>query len=334
VREQRLKKGLDGIDRKLINLIQGDFPLVREPFSALGMRLDISGGQVIHRIERLKGDGIVRQIGPVFDARSLGYRTTLVAMRVAESQLDKAAQVINEHPGVSHSYQRDNRFNLWFTLALPSKMDIKSELQRLRGLICADDILDLPALRIFKIGAYFDVQGNDEPLPDNGIDYSRPLHRESHLSPADRVLINELQRDIPLVERPFDVFSARLNMDIYEFLGRFRSLQKRGIMRRFGASIRHNRIGFVANAMACWIVPLDIVEVVGRKLAALREVSHCYERKVDSLWPYNLFAVIHGRTKETCQDIVSQLSCETGCKDYVLLFSVREFKKVRVKYLV
>ena len=326
--------GLDDIDRGLINLIQAEFPLVREPFSDLGLKLGISAGQVIHRIERLKTVGIVRQIGPVFDAGSLGYRTTLVAMRVPESRLDNAARVISEHPGVSHCYQRDNRFNLWFTLALPHRVDIESELRKLNGLICADDILDLPALKVFKIGVYFDMQGNGEAPPDTGIDYNRSSHIDDRLSPADRALINELQQDLPLLERPFDMLSARLNMDVNEFLNRFRSLKQRGLMRRFGASIKHNMIGFVANAMACWIVPPDIVDKVGRKLAAFGEVSHCYERRTNSLWPYNLFAMIHGRTKEACQGVVSQVSRQTGCKDNVLLFSVREFKKVRIRYQV
>jgi DNA-binding Lrp family transcriptional regulator len=327
--------GLDDIDRKLLNLIQGEFPLGREPFCALGLRLGISAGEVIRRIERQKAEGIVRLIGPVFDARSLGYRTTLVAMRVAESRLDKAAQVISKHPGVSHGYQRDNRLNLWFTLSLPSEVDIQSELGRLNGLIGAEAILDLPALRVFKIGAYFDAEGEGGSLPGTSIiDYGRPLHRDCDLSPTDRALINELQQDLLLVERPFDGLSARLGMDIDRFLDRLRYLEQHGIMRRFGAAIRHDSIGFVANAMACWIVPRDMVEAASRKLVALEEVSHCYERKTDPLWPYNLFAMIHGRTKEACQDVASQVSRETGFEDYLLLFSIREFKKVRVKYLV
>lgn len=329
-----MKSGLDDIDRELINLIQAEFPLVREPFSYLGLKLGISAGQVIHRIERLKTMGIVRQIGPVFNAGSLGYRTTLVAMRVPESRLDNVARVISEHPGVSHCYQRDNRFNLWFTLALPHTVDTKSELQELNGLTDADDIFDLPALKVFKIGTYFDMQGNGEALTATGTDYSRLSHVDDRLSPADRALINELQQDLPLFERPFDLLSARLNMDMDEFLNRFRSLKQRGLMRRFGASIKQNRIGFLANAMACWTVPRDTVNKMGRKLAAYREVSHCYERRTNPLWPYNLFAMINGRTKEACQGVVSQVSLETSCKDNVLLFSVREFKKVRIRYQV
>jgi len=327
--------GLDDVDRRLLNFIQGEFPLDREPFCSLGLQLGIGSVEVIHRIERLKAEGIVRLIGPVLDARSLGYQTTLVAMRVADSRMEKAAQVVSKHPGVSHGYQRDNRLNLWFTLSLPSKADIQSELLKLNSLIGAEATIDLPALRVFKIVAYFDAEVESDLLPGaNIVDYSKPLHRDCHLSPTDRALINELQQDLPLVERPFEEVSARLGMDMDRFLEHLHYLKQRGIMRRFGAAIRHQSIGFVANAMACWMVPLDMVEAAGRKLAALGEVSHCYERRTDSLWPYNLFAMIHGRTKEACQEVASQVSLEAGLKDYLLLFSTREFKKERVKYLV
>lgn len=289
---------------------------------------------MLTRIHRLKTEGIVRTIGPVLDPRSLGYQTTLVAARVAQSRLEPAARAISEHPGVSHAYERDHSFNLWFTLALPSQVDIQGELQRLDRLIDAEAIFDLPATRVFKIRAFFDVEGAGE-LP-SGADTGRGWSAQevSHLSLADRALINEVQQDLPLVKRPFDATAARLNMDISEFLEGLRSLQQRGIMRRFGAAIRHNRVGFVANAMACWAAPPDRVEVAGQKLAALREVSHCYERKTHLLWRFNLFAMIHGRTRESCQSVADEVSRETGLEDRVLLFSLREFKKSRVKYIV
>ena len=128
--------------------------------------------------------------------------------------------------------------------------------------------------------------------------------------------------------------AASLSMDVEQFLAQCRSLQQRGIIRRFGAAINHNRVGFKANAMTCWVVPPDMVDIAGQKLASLREVSHCYERKTSSLWRYNLFAMIHGHTREDCQNIASNISREIGLTDYVLLFSTKEFKKTRSKYLL
>ena len=285
-------------------------------------------------VARLKNDGIIRLIGPVFDAGRIGYKTTLVAARVAEGQLEGAAQVLGENPGVSHAYQRDNNLNLWFTLALKSDMDLQVELQRLKDLMCAEILFDLPALRVFKIGAYFDMQDDGNSLSGIGIDYDRQLAGDSRLSAADRKLINMLEQDLPLVQRPFDATSSELGVDVAQLLDRLCSLRQQGVMRRFGAAINHKRAGFVANAMACWIAAPDMVEIAGQKLAAFRQVSHCYERKTNTLWPYNLFAMIHGRTREVCEDIVKKVSGETGLEKHILLFSTREFKKTRVKYIV
>ncbi len=325
---------LDSIDKKLLNLVQAEFPLTREPYADLGLQLGIDRDEVIHRIEQLKAKGVIRQISPVLDARSLGYQTTLVAMRVAESQLDGAEQLIVKHPGVSHGYERDHYFNLWFTLAIPAGVDIESELEQLTSPIGAEATLALPAVKVFKIGAYFDMAGDGQVTAGAVAQRSRILPQQVKLSPTDRLVINELQQDLPLVPTPFTAMAARLSMDVEHFLARCQSLLRRGIMRRFGASINHIRAGFKANAMACWVAPPDTVEIVGRKLALLPEVSHCYERKTNPLWQYNLFAMIHGHTRQTCQEIANQVSREVGVADYVLLFSTKEFKKTRTKYLV
>ena len=325
---------LDNIDRKLLSLLQVEFPLTAEPYADLGLRLGLNGDEVIHRIVQLKASGIIRQISPVLDARRLGYRVTLVAMRVPETRLDKAAQLIIEHPGVSHGYERDHHFNLWCTLAIPPTADLDTELKRMTSPIDVDTVFALPAIKLFKIGAFFAMDEDGQTTADTIAQPGGVLPQEVELSEADRLIINELQQDLPLVPRPFAAISSRLGIDVEDLLAHCRSLKQRGIMRRFGAAINHNRAGFKANAMTCWIVPPDKIDAAGQKLASLQEVSHCYERKTNTSWPYNLFAMIHGRTRETCQDIAGKVSHEMGLTDYVMLFSTREFKKVRVKYLV
>ena len=289
--------------------------------------------QVIGRIEKLKEDGIVRLIGPVFDTRKLGYQSTLVAMRVEEERMSVAAEIIGEHPWISHAYQRNNHFNLWFTLAQSSEVNMQAELDRIRDAIGAEAIVSLPALKVFKIGAYFDMY-EDKSFSDNGIDFSRQLSTAATLSGVERDLINTVERDMPLVKRPFDAKSEEMGLDVNRFLNGLNSLKERGIMRRFGAAINHNSAGFVANGMACWIAGPEIVDAAGQKLASIRQVSHCYERKTSPLWAYNLFAMIHGHSREICQDIVDSISVEFGLKEHMLLFSTREFKKTRVNYTV
>ncbi len=325
---------IDGIDKKLLNLVQAEFPLISEPYAGLGLRLDIDENAVIRRITRLKAKGIIRQIGPILDARKLGYQTTLVAMRVAESKLGRAERLISEHSGVSHGYERDHHFNIWFTLAIPHGADMETALQQLVSPIGAEAVFALPAIKLFKLRAYFSMDDNGESTADTGTHTGDILPQKVDLSRIDKTIINELQQDIHISPAPFAAMAQRAGIEIDRFLTQCHSLQQRGIMRRFGASINHNRAGFKANSMTCWIASPDALDVAGQKLAALREVSHCYGRRTNPLWQHNLFAMIHGHTKKACQEIASIVSGETGLTDCIMLFSTRELKKTRVKYLV
>ncbi|MBC8274174.1 MAG: Lrp/AsnC family transcriptional regulator [Chloroflexi bacterium] len=330
---------IDNVDKNLLNIIQAEFPLSREPFAALELRLSVNRNEVIQRIESLKSRGIIRLIGPVFNPRRLGYRTTLVAMKVPVERLDKAKQIVSTHPMVSHCYERDHDFNLWFTLAMPVTEDIESEVHKLGSKIKVEEILNLPAVRIFKIGAYFNLGGSYASMPNmvDMVTHSNRLSNiDSEISPTDRAVINELQQDLPLNEKPFDLMSARLSIDVDKFLSRCQALLQCGIMRRFSAAVNHSKLGFTANAMACWDTPTDIIEAAGNKIAKFPEISHCYERQTSHLWPYNLFAMIHAVTKETCRAIVDRIHSETGLdkNGLVLLFSTKEIKKTRVRYTV
>ena len=323
---------MDSVDRRLPNLMQTEFPLTTEPYAALGRRLGIDANEVIRRIAQLKEKGIIRLIGPVLDSRSLGYRTTLVAMRVAETQLKKAERVIAGHPGVSHGYEREHHFNVWFTLAVPPLIDIETELEQLIRSTGAEAAFSLLAIKVFKIGVYFDM---DEIGQNASVAHqSSVLAKQVELSRTDRLIINELQQDLLLIPIPFNAMAERVSVGIEEFLATCRSLQQRGVIRRFSASINHHHAGFTANAMSCWVAPSGTVDIAGRELASLKEVSHCYERKTNPLWRYNLFALIHCRSREVCREIAEKVSHETGLADYVLLYSTKEFKKTRVKYLV
>lgn len=322
---------MDAIERKLLGLLQRDFPLVREPYRELARKLALSENEVVAQIEKLKAKGIVRQISPVLDARRLGYQSTLVAMKVAQSGLRRAEQTIVQHPGVSHAYERDHEFNIWFTLSLPPMVNIDPELQRMTRDSGSDAAFALPAVKIFKIGAYFGVDGEEQPSSNQS---DTELPHQVELPLLDRQVINVLQKDLPLTSAPFDAIATEARMDVTDFLTQCQSLIQRRVIRRFGAAVNHVKIGFQANAMTCWVAPPEVVDSAGRQIASLPEVSHCHERKTNSLWPHNLFAMIHGYTKEECHTVASRVAAETGLEDYLMLFSTREFKKTRVKYLV
>lgn len=323
---------IDEVDRSLLNRIQIEFPLCNEPYNELGRQLGIDGDNVIHRISRLKDEGIVRTIGPVIDARCLGYQTTLVAMKINRSLLSKAEKTIANHPRISHGYERDHTYNVWCTFTVPPSIDIEDEIERFTKETGASTSLSLPALNIFKIGAYFDMDEKNEStyIPDRN-DIPR---NQTRLSTIDKLIINEIQQELSLVHTPFDVMAEQVDMGMERFLSYISSLHQRGIIRRFSASINHKRAGFVANAMACWIAGPDTISKAAHKLTALKQVSHCYERKTNPLWPYNLFAMLHSRSQEACQKLVDGITRQTGLVDFVLLYSTRELKKKRIHYTV
>lgn len=320
------------MSRRLLGLLQSEFPMVREPYANLGTKLGIGDAEVIRRIQVLKDLGIVRQISPVLDARKLGYQSTLVALKVNEAHLSRADQFIAGHPGISHGYQREHEFNIWVTLAIPPAADLKAELKILSSCTGAEAIFTLAAVRVFKLRTNFAADedaGTDAEMQDNN-----DLGKQTVLSSTDRKIVNILQQDLPLCHDPFAALAAELEMSVAFLLQGCRSLIQRGVMRRYGASINHYHAGYKANAMTCWTVPASLVELTGRRMAGLRQVSHCYERETNRLWHYNVFAMVHSQSKAACLRVIEKISGDTGISDYVALFSTREFKKTRIHYSV
>ena len=149
---------------------------------------------------------------------------------------------------------------------------------------------------------------------------------------VDKEVIRLIQGDLPLSLRPFAVLAKQAGISEKEFVERVASLKKRGIIRRFGATLRHQEAGFSSNAMVAWIVPEERIEEVGKALAKVRAVTHCYQRKTYKGWPYNLYTMIHGQGREKCREIAEQMSRKVGIQDYNLLFSEKEFKKTSMRY--
>lgn len=148
---------MDDIDRKLLNLIQEDFPIAAEPFAEVGARLGIGEAEVLRRVARLKEEGIIRRIGAVFDLRKLGFVSTLCAARVPEEKMNAFVAAVNAHPGVTHNYRRDDDYNVWFTLIASGEEALEASLAEIRRETGIGDILSLRAVRTFKINASFEV---------------------------------------------------------------------------------------------------------------------------------------------------------------------------------
>jgi siroheme decarboxylase len=325
---------LDEIDKKLLNEIQWVFPLVDRPYLEIAKRHGISEEDAMRRIKALKKIGLVRQINAIFDTRRLGYKSALVAFSVKPDRLGRVAERINEHPGVSHNYERNHEYNMWFTLAVPPGSDMKQDLDRLAALDGVIKYRVLPTLKLYKIGVRLDMVNEDaeKPKPTDEVKELNP--EKVQLSERDKEFIRELQKDLAVVQEPFKELADNLGITTDELFAKAKEYENSGIMRRFAAILRHRDAGFVANGMVVWHVPEDRIDDVGSKLAAFPQVSHCYRRPVYPDWRFNLFSMVHARTLQAAEKLAVEMSETIGVKDYQILFSSREFKKERVKYFV
>jgi siroheme decarboxylase len=325
---------MDETDKKLLNDIQWVFPLVDRPYAEIAAKHGLSEDEVMRRVSVLKGLGLIRQINAIFDTRRLGYKSALIAFAVKPDKLDAVADRINEHPGVSHNYERNHEYNMWFTLAVPPGEEMKDELDRMAALDGVMKYRLLPTLKMYKIGVKLDMVNEDaeNPKPTEEVKELNPDRLE--ITERDKEFVRELQKDLQVVKEPFREIAENLCITTQQLFGKAREYESIGLMRRFAAILRHRDAGFVANGMVVWHVPEDRVDDVGFKLAAYPQVSHCYRRPIYPDWQYNVFSMIHARTLDAAEKMAVEMSEMIGVSDYKILFSSREFKKERVKYFV
>jgi DNA-binding Lrp family transcriptional regulator len=325
---------MDDLDKELLNILQMNLPLTPTPYAAMGEQLGLPEAEVIARVGALKQARVLRQVSAIFDTRKIGYRSSLVAMRVAPERLAQAARVINEHPGVSHNYERNHAFNLWFTVAVPPPSTVEEHVNALHEKAGAEATRILQTLKLFKIGVKLDMTGKSDITARDPSSVRRQADWNvgQALSALDIQLVRELQKDLLLEPRPFLPAATRLGITEEALLDEARRMMDQGIMRRFAAVLYHRRAGFKANAMGVWRAPEDRVEEYGFQMAAFAAVSHCYQRPIYPDWPYNIFTMVHGHTPEECERVLRAIAEETGLTDYVSLYSTREYKKTRVEY--
>ena len=152
------------------------------------------------------------------------------------------------------------------------------------------------------------------------------------LNEREKKVICSIQGDVPVCARPYLELAQRVQMSEDEFLAVLAGLCQRGVVRRFGATLRHQASGFTANAMVAWQVDKSRADAVGELFAAFSEVSHCYRRVPAQNWPYNLYTMVHARDEEACRQIAQTMAARAGVAVYTLLFSRRELKKTSMKY--
>jgi DNA-binding Lrp family transcriptional regulator len=323
---------LDLLDRKILNEIQWLFPLTDKPFLEIAQHHNTTEIDIMNRISAMKENGLIRQINAIFDTRRLGYKSALIAFAVKPEKLDFVANEVNKHPGVSHNYERNHEFNMWFTLAIPPNSEMKATLDKMASLDGVIKYRLLPTLKMYKIGVKLDMVNDDSinPKPTEGIKELNP--EKIHLTELDKDFIRELQKDLEIIPEPFVKSAEKLSISTEELFDKAREFEKEGIMRRYAAILRHRDAGFTANGMIVWKVPDNIIDKTGFKLATFSQVSHCYRRPTYPDWEFNLFSMIHARSFDSAEKIAKEISNIIRIYNYKILFSSREFKKERVKY--
>jgi siroheme decarboxylase len=325
---------LDDADRKLLNLMQGSFVLTRRPFAHVAGLAGLSEDETMARVQRLLDKRIIREVTPIFDTRALGYQSMLVAAKVDAEHPHRAAKLINAHPGVTHNYLRNHDFNLWFTIAVEpgSPLGLAGTLDVLQAETGAQSIRQLPTLKLFKIRMDLEMEAGTDALAAAG-EAVEPRELEPiELSDGDVGTIRATQGPMPVVREPYAPAAERLGVSQEEVLTRLESLREREGLRRVAAILYHRRAGFSANGMGVWKVPEAEVLETGKRMAAFRGVSHCYQRPTYPDWPYSVFTMAHGRSKEECDAILDSIAAATGITERATLYSSTEFKKVRMLY--
>ncbi|MEA2253728.1 MAG: siroheme decarboxylase [Solirubrobacteraceae bacterium] len=326
---------LDDFDKRLLNAMQGSFPIERRPYAAVAGALEVPEERVLTRVRELLDARIIRQVTPIYDTRALGYGSMLVAAKVDPELPWRAAKIINSHPGVSHNYLRNHDFNMWFTIAVEedSKLGLQGTLDILQELTGAESIRQLPTLKLFKIRMDLELVGDTDELAKSAV-AEEPVELEKQpYDEFDQAVIRVTQGDLPVVSEPYVSAAAELGVTPDALIEHLRGMTERGILRRVAAILFHRRAGFSANGMGVWKVPEERIAAVGPRMAAFRGVSHCYQRPTYADWHYSIFTMAHGRSKEECDAILDAIAAESPeIQDRATLYSSTEFKKIRLLY--
>ena len=318
--------------------LQRGLPLVSRPFHSLAIELGISEGELVSEAERLREAGAVRRFGAVFDTRRLGYRSALCSATVPAAEVDAAAARVTPLSGVTHCYLREAESlhaapNLWFTLSYPSDIFAAME-DEARARLSPHPVEVLPALRRYKIDVMFgaDVQAREERVDSHG---------DAPPSPEERAMVRALQGDTEIRPDYFAAVAEKVDAALesagrkpireWGLLSRLEMWRRSGRLKRIGLLLAHRAAGWTANCMCCWNVPGGTTDA-GRALAACGEVTHCYERPLSPGFPYNLYAMIHARSREEACASFGRIESACGLEGGVRLFSTREYKKTSMTF--
>ncbi len=316
---------VQSLDFRLLNDFQRDFPLADQPYRMLANRLGVDESRVIERLRILQQQGEISRVGPVFRPNSVGA-STLAAMAVPAERVEVVARRLNRFPQVNHNYEREHHWNLWFVVTDRDRANLEQTLARMEE-DTGQSLLVLPLVKSYFIDLGFDlVSGSHRRKMTDDAGRQQPVA----LPPWADTLIAAVQHGLPLHPRPYLQLAREAGLTEDQVIDGLRQLLDAGVIKRLGVVVRHRSLGYQANAMVVWDVPDSRVDDAGRTLAKASCVNLCYQRpRVAGRWPYNLFCMIHGRSREVVRACVDELAALTALRGvaHAVLFSRRCFRQ-------
>jgi DNA-binding Lrp family transcriptional regulator len=313
---------LDALNLRLLGDWQRNFPLTSNPFAEIGTALGCTESEVLQRLTRLSASGAVSRVGAALRPNTAGA-STLAAIAAPEGRIDEVARLIGAEPGVNHSYLRENDWNIWFVATGPDRAHVDATLKRIEA-ATGLAVLDLPLVRPYHIDLGFPLDGTRQATCASG-----PAD-PSALRPGDRAVLQGLTRGLAILPRPFAFLADELGRAEADVLQRIDALTAAGIVSRIGIILRHRALGWRSNAMVVWRIPEADVDRAGVVLAAARGVTLCYRRRPDQRhWPFNLYCMIHARSRDEALTTLGRAAAEAGIADipHRVLFSLHCFKQ-------
>jgi DNA-binding Lrp family transcriptional regulator len=322
---------LTKLQKRLCNVLQEDLPICWEPFDDLAKYLDTDENTLLEQTEQLKKMGVVRRFRALINYRALGMISTLVAAHIPADSLQAVTEAVNALETVSHNYLRQHHYNMWFTLQAPSTQKIELTLSDLTGRF-GIEFHSLPVEHFFKLDVRFDALDETSAAAGFLQNVNQPSNYETvELNENQKRVLLGLQEELCLTSEPF-AFMCGDSLGREDVLRIIKELIDIGVIRRIAAVVNHRKLGFTANVMFAAEVPKEKIVQAGEKLARFGIVSHCYERRTFEGWPYNLFAMMHGRSMGEIQHAINRFVESEKIDSFELLPTAKELKKQPVKH--
>lgn len=318
---------MDKLSRQFINRFQGGLPIVEHPYSSMASVLHSDESTLIATIKDLLEKGYLSRFGPLYNSSCMGGGLSLAALSASEEEFDRIAELVNGFAEIAHNYRREHELNMWFVIATETPQEVQKTIDRIEYL-SGLAVYNFPKIQEFYLGLWLSLD-EDGGVTTRSIDIPT-LYKKTVIDGLDRKIIQATQQGLPLESSPFGEIAVRCDCDTQTVIKRLKRMLDNGVIRRIGAVPNHYKLGLRSNGMSVWNIPGARLNILGKKIGKLDFVSHCYERpRYLPLWPYNLFAMVHGNSRDEVNQKVDQIAELVGsdCDQHEVLFSTRVLKK-------